>query len=356
VRAHSTLGRGRLRIPYKLIGSNRALALHDYVVSHKIEALAGQIDIVHTWPLGAFRTLKTARKLGIPSILERPNAHTGFAMEVVKAECERLGITLPPNHEHAYNARKLEKENEEYHLATKLVCPSEFVRNTFLALGFPPDKLVRHQYGFDEKVYHPEGRRESVGGLRMLFAGGCAPRKGLHYALHAWLNSTAHREGTFSIAGEFVPGYAEKLSPMLVHPSVRVLGYRRDVPELMRNSDVLVLPSLEEGSALVTLEARGSGCVLLVSDAAGAICRHMENALVHKTGDVQSLARHITILDEDRTLLRNLKSASLDTAGTITWSVAGIRLLNVYREVVGQYTSEPNGAHGRVRSGSFQAG
>ena len=34
---------------------------------------------------------------------------------------------------------------------------------------------------------------------------------------------------------------------------------------------VLVLPSIEEDSALVTYVARASGCVLLVSDAAGAM-------------------------------------------------------------------------------------
>jgi glycosyltransferase involved in cell wall biosynthesis len=59
---------------------------------------------------------------------------------------------------------------------------------------------------------------------------------------------------------------------MLSHPSVRVLGHRNDVPELMRKSDILVLPSIEEGSALVAAEARGSGCALLVSEAAGAVC------------------------------------------------------------------------------------
>ena len=45
-------------------------------------------------------------------MLERCNAHTGFAMEVVQKECDRLGIVLPPDHEHAYNAEKLHKEEE----------------------------------------------------------------------------------------------------------------------------------------------------------------------------------------------------------------------------------------------------
>src|SRR4051794_33553159 len=37
VKVCPTLARGKLRIPYKLLGTDRALALHDYVVSERIE-------------------------------------------------------------------------------------------------------------------------------------------------------------------------------------------------------------------------------------------------------------------------------------------------------------------------------
>jgi glycosyltransferase involved in cell wall biosynthesis len=131
-----------------------------------------------------------------------------------------------------------------------------------------------------------------------------------------------------------LPAYAEKLAPMLSEPSVRVLGHRKDVPELMRKSDILVLPSIEEGSALVTSEARGSGCVLLVSEAAGAVCRHMEDALVHRVGDVQTLTEHIATLYENRALLERLRVASLRTVRDITWTAAGEKLLQVYRETI----------------------
>jgi glycosyltransferase involved in cell wall biosynthesis len=335
VRVYPTLAMGKLRIPYKLLGSNRAFALHDYVVSRRIEKLAGQIDIIHTWPLGAIQTLKTAARLGIPTVLERPNAHTRFAMDVVKQECASLGIDLPADHEHAYNADKLRREEEEYRLADRLLCPSDFVLRTFLDEGFSPENLLRHQYGFDETLYYSKRSPDDTkGGLRMLFVGGCAPRKGLHYALDAWLQSPAHQNGTFLIAGGFVPGYAEKLSKQLAHPSIKILGHRKDVPELMRQSDILVLPSVEEGSALVTSEARGSGCVLLVSEAAGAVCSHMENALVHRPRDVQTLVQHITMLYQDRALLEKLRAASLSTAGEATWTTAGVKLLEAYREAI----------------------
>ncbi|MGB7601554.1 MAG: glycosyltransferase family 4 protein [Candidatus Sulfotelmatobacter sp.] len=335
VRVRPTLARGGLRIPYKLLGTMRAVALHDHIVARRLEQLVGKIDIIHTWPLGALETLKMARRLGIPTVLERPNAHTGFAMDVVQRECDRLGVTLPTDHEHAYNASKLHKEEQEYGLADRLLCPSDFVVRTFVDKGYPATKLARHQYGFDEKTFHPGSeRRPGKQGLTVLFVGVCAVRKGVHYALEAWLKSPACEEGTFLIAGEFLPDYQGKLAAMLAHPSVKVLGHRKDVPDLMRESDILVLPSVEEGSALVTSEGRGSGCVLLVSDASGAICRHMENALVHKAGDVSALARHITMLHEDRAKLEQLRAASLATVPELTWTAAGRILLDVYRETI----------------------
>jgi glycosyltransferase involved in cell wall biosynthesis len=172
----------------------------------------------------------------------------------------------------------------------------------------------------------------------MMFAGDCAVRKGVHFALEAWLKSPAHKDGTFMIAGGFLPAYAEKLSSMLSHSTVRILGHRNDVPDLMRHSDMLVLPSIEEGFGLVCTEAMGSGSVPLVSEACTDVCKHMENALVHPIGDVETLASHITMLHENRGLLAKLRTACLRAAPTLTWSAAGVRLLEVYREALARRT------------------
>lgn len=332
-----TLSCGRLRLPNRIVRGPRYGALHDWIVARRLERLLGRIDIVHTWPSGALRTLRAAARLGIPTVLERPNAHTRFALEVVQNECLRLGVTMPPGHEHGDNPAKIQLEEEEFRLADGLLCPSDFVVHTFLDRGFPREKLIRHQYGFDEKVFFPPVNARDQEGLTALFVGACAPRKGLHYALEAWLRSPACKEGQFIIAGDFIPGYAERLAPMLSHSSVKTLGHRRDVSELMRTSDILVLPSLEEGSALVTSEARGSGCVLLVSEAAGAMCKHMETGLIHPVGDILTLTQHITLLHENRSLLRQLRATSLDTVTELTWSSAGKRLLEAYREVTSRY-------------------
>lgn len=350
VKVLPTLALGELRLPYRIVGTMRAVALHDRIVARRLVKLAGQIDIVHTWPLGALETLKVAASLGIPTVLERPNAHTGFAMEVVQKECDRLGVGLPPDHEHAYNAEKLQKEEEEYKLATRLLCPSDFVVKTYLDKGYPPDQLARHTYGYDEKVYYPtQEPKDPKRGLTMISVGVCAVRKGLHYALEAWLKSPASKDGTFLIAGEFLPAYQEKLASMLAHPSVKVLGHRNDVPELLRKSDILVLPSIEEGFGLVIAEAMGSGCVPLSSEACTEICDHMNTGLMHRVGDVETLTQHITMLHQDRALLERLRTNSLAASPSITWNAAGRVLLDVYRETIAAHRTaalkEPAYAH-----------
>jgi len=338
VEVRPTLAWKKLRVSYKLLGKMGALALHDRIVARRVERLAGQVDIIHAWPVAALETLKTAARLGIPTVLDRPNAHTRFAFETVKREFDRLGMNLPPGDEYYYRKDVLEKEEAEYELADFILCPSDFVVRTFVDQGVARSKLLRHTNGFDESVFFPSGDRNKTNpGLQMLFVGVCAVRKGLHFALEAWLKSPASRTGAFLIAGDFLPTYANKLSAMLSHPSVKVLGHRNDVAALMRDSDILILPSIEEGFGLVIAEAIGSGCVPLASDACTEICRHMENGLVHGVGDVATLARQIAMLHEDRMLLGRLRAGCLKTAHEFTWTAAGVRLLQVYREAISLY-------------------
>ena len=291
--------------------------------------------------MGALRTMRVAKQLGIPVALERCNAHTRFAYQVVRKECERLGVSLPTGHEHAYNEDILNLEESEYRAADAILCPSDFVAKTFLDEGFSRERLVRFIYGVDETKFYPSSeKREADRGLRMIFVGVCAVRKGLHYALEAWLQSPASQNGQFLIAGEFIPAYKQKLAPMLAHPSVRLFGHRDDIAELMRQCDLFVLPSIEEGFGLVCTEAMASGCVCLVSDACTDLCRHLENSMVHPAGDVRTLTAQINELDQNRDLLARLRAQGLRSVPGLTWKAAGESLVEAYRRIITQYQGE----------------
>ena len=127
----------------------------------------------------------------------------------------------------------------------------------------------------------------------MLFAGRGEPAKGLHLALRAWSDSGIGTEARLVICGEIEPRFRAHLGGLLEQPGLEERGYDPDLAPLMRSSDVLLLPSLNEGSALVTYEAQASGCVLAVSDATGAYAEHMVHGLIHEAGDVATLTEHL---------------------------------------------------------------
>jgi glycosyltransferase involved in cell wall biosynthesis len=342
VEVHTTLARGKIRIPYRVLGKMRALALHDWMVARNLKNFAGKVDVVHVWPSAAQRTIREAKRLGIPTVLERPNAHTRFAYEVVNAECRRIGVPLPKGHEYEFNESVLGREEEEFRSADFLLCPSEFVARTFRDRGFLPSRLLRHQYGFDQSDFYPSSTVRTDTRFTMLFAGQAAVRKGLHFAIEAWRASGANQHGVFKVAGGFIPGYREYVETLAQgDPSIIFLGHRGDIADLMRAADVFVLPSLEEGSPLVCAEAMGCGCVNLVSDVCTDVCRHMENGLVHHAGDIPMLTQHILNLYQNPELLAKLRSGALRSRNEWTWTEAGRALKETYEQAARMYGHGP---------------
>jgi glycosyltransferase involved in cell wall biosynthesis len=332
VEVHTTLARGPIRLPYKIVGTLRALALHDKIVARRLRSLANRIDVVHLWPCAALETIRAARQLGIPSVLERPNAHTRFCYEVIAAEHRRIGIRTP-HHDYLGDPEVLDREEAEFAACDYLLCASEFAARSFLDAGFPASKILRHRYGFDEDAYRPGSvERDPARPFTALFVGVDAVRKGLHFAMQAWLESTASMNGKLFIAGELNEEFRRRFAGFLSHPSIVQLGHRRDVPELMRNADVLLMPSIEEGFGLVCAEAIGAGCVPLASNACTELCVDMENSLVHDAGDVAKLRRQICEVHDHPELLARLRAGALRSRTEWTWNRAGEMLMNAYKE------------------------
>jgi glycosyltransferase involved in cell wall biosynthesis len=330
-RVVTTMSVAGRRVPHRALGIDRAYRYHDARVARALRRLAKEIDVAHVWPRATIQTAKAAAAAGVTSVREVPNTHTAYAYEAVARELELLGLDSVPGHSHTFDPKVLALEESEYEAVDRLLVPSEFSLRTFVERGIPSERLVLHQYGFDPGRFEPgNGDRPASRGLTTLFVGRCEPRKGLHHALQAWIDSGAAERGRFLICGDFFPGYRELLEPLLAHPSVEVLGFVSDVAELMRGSDALLLPSIEEGSALVTYEAQGCGCVLVVSEASGARCEHMRHGLVHEAGDVVTLTEHLRILDRDPGLRSRLRAATLAHRDQLTWAAAARGLRDVH--------------------------
>jgi D-inositol-3-phosphate glycosyltransferase len=328
-----TLKVGGLRVPHRVLGIDRTCRIHDARVANALKRQPESFDVVHTWPLGALSTLMAARSLNLPGYREVPNTHTQNAYAEVSLERRYLGLPPSRGHSHTPSDTRLQREEAEYAEASGLLVPSDHVAETFLKRNFHASKLHRHQYGYDPNLFSPEPHTDSIDRpFTALFAGSCEPRKGLHYALQAWYNSGAANCGRFIICGHFAPDYRALLRPLLDHPSIQYVEFAQRPDKVMRRSDILILPSVEEGSALVTYEAMACGVVPLVSEAAGAPCTHNIDGLIHPTRDLVTLTAQLRMLSNESESLQRLRRAALCSSQDLTWRAAGSRLIEIYRE------------------------
>jgi sugar transferase (PEP-CTERM/EpsH1 system associated) len=77
-----------------------------------------------------------------------------------------------------------------------------------------------------------------------------------------------------------------------LNPSVKWLGERNDIPELLRSFDVFVQSSLFEGMSNTILEAMASGLPVIATDTGGnaELVQSGKNGMVIPVGDVEALA------------------------------------------------------------------
>lgn len=326
---HRTLEVAGARVPHRVIGRDRAFALHDRRGASLVRRI--RPEVVHTWPLAARRTLEQARLHGAVGLREAPNTHTAHAYRVVAEECALLGVTLPASASHATNAAHLAIERAEWRAAHAVLAPSDAVAASFVAEGHDPDRLLRHQYGYRADPTAPTTRADGGRRFTAVFLGRVEPRKGLHYALEAWSTSTASRGGRFLVYGDVLPGYAEYLEPLLGLPGVEVRPFTSDPAAALRDADVLVLPTIEEGSALVTYEAQAVGCIPLVSTAAGALLDDGVHGLLHEPRDVATLRSQLDLLHASPQERHRLSRNAAAHAPELTWERAGAALVEAYR-------------------------
>lgn len=342
-----SLALGGQRIPHRAIGRDRAFAWHDRVAERAYRRL--RPEVVHLWPLAPGVTAASARAGGAAVLREAPNTHTAHAWRVVEEEVRALGLQGEISTAHTADESHLRMEQAEWDAATGVLAPSAVVADSFVAEGFAPDRIFRHQYGFRPGTRRVTPRGGEDRPLRAIYVGLGEPRKGLHYALRAWLASSASREGTFTIVGRMLPAYRDLLAVDLAHPSVRVVGFSSSVEAALAASDVLILPTIEEGSALVTYEAQGAGCVPLVSGAAGAMLDDGVHGLVHRPRDVAALTGHLDLVTHDRGRLAELSRAAIAHSPELTWEAAGVRLEAAYEAALASASSSsPSAVRGGV--------
>lgn len=158
------------------------------------------------------------------------------------------------------------------------------------------NKTVYIPNGVDTKLFHPLKKSETKK-LSLVFIGRLEPQKNLHSLLKALSFLEDPFITTFFGEGserKNLISQAKKLRlPLKIEKPV---DYEK-VAKILRESDVFALPSLNEGSPKILLEAMASGCAIVASDIyqIAEIVENNKSALLCNP-DPKSLAEEINVL------------------------------------------------------------
>jgi glycosyltransferase involved in cell wall biosynthesis len=168
------------------------------------------------------------------------------------------------------------------------------------------------------------------------------PEKGVEYFLRAAARVAAKfPEAHFVVAGDGplrqeLVALSEDLG---LRERVHFLGFRSDASKLMESLDGLVVPSLTEGSPLVTLEAMAAG-VPVVASAVGGIpdqIRHDREGLLVPPGDAAAISDALlTLLRDPARASRLGEAARRRAASRFSHDTMVRRIEDVYRDVLGR--------------------
>jgi glycosyltransferase involved in cell wall biosynthesis len=236
-------------------------SLDDHVASHHLQG----IDAIYAYEDGAAATFSVAKHLGIFCLYDLPIVFYPTSHKIQTEEAERFPELAPALDAIQEPAWKLERKQQEIQLADRIIVPSSFVQNSLLEAGVEPENISVIPFGAPIDYFHPQPKLDNL--FRALFLGRVGPRKGVHYLLQAW-QELSLPEAELLLVGinEFPEGWLEQCTKGIRHiPSLPHASLNR----YYSSANVLVLPSLVEGLALVQLEAMACGIPVITTPNAG---------------------------------------------------------------------------------------
>ncbi len=223
-----------------------------------------QESIVIALSGSGLRAGKRAQDKGGMYVCDRGSSHILYQDRLLSEEYKKWGFSFT-----GIDKRIIKKEESEYELADMITVPSEFVKRSFLEMGVPSEKLRKIPYGARLERFSKTGEPDK-NIFRILWVGGVSIRKGFMYLLHAF-QQIKHPGKELMVIGSLTPEVKQLLQRENLERVVfKGIVPNNQLPDIYSTSHVFVLPSIEEGLAMVQGEALACGCPIISSVNSGA--------------------------------------------------------------------------------------
>ena len=218
----------------------------------------------------------------------------------------------------------------------KIILLSENFRNELILTGIAEEKLtVLHNF---HSVSDQENSISLDCGtkLKLLFVGSISERKGFNDLLKAINNLKIDYE--LNVLGEFSSEEIEVWIKSFISINklkVNFLGYLNGIKKdiIIKNSDVLILPSYAEGFPMVIPEAMAFGCAIISTKIAGIpeIIKEGFNGYLINPGEIDELSKRIEKLYFNRNILKEIKNINLKLSTKYNRKGYIVKLSNIYK-------------------------
>jgi glycosyltransferase involved in cell wall biosynthesis len=282
----------------------------------------------------AARTFEIAEQLGLRRIYDLPIAYWETAQRLLREEAVRYPQWEPTLGGTRDSEEKLARKTLELDLAEVVICPSGFVLDSLPEAARLSKTCVVAPFGSPAEIENRSytTNRTHTGRLRFLFAGALTQRKGLA-DLFAAMKLVQSKGVELVVMGSLVQPmrfYRGEFSdfvyePPRPHPAVL---------RLMRSCDVLVLPSIVEGRALVQQEAMACGLPLVATQNAGGedLIVEGKTGFLVPPGAPAAIAEKIEWFLQNRDQLPAMSAAARAKAAELTWAVYEGKILDAIRD------------------------
>ncbi len=302
----------------------------DRHVAARIDAFPWTVAVegIYAYEDGAAATFAAAARRRLACVYELPIAYWPTTQRLLAEEVERWPAWRPTLYGLDDTPEKLARKTEEIERADVVVVPSRFVVES-LPPGIRRDaRCVVAPFGSPPVAGDRDRRCDGVSRpLRVLFAGSMTQRKGL-----ADLFAAMRRLGRADV--ELVV-MGSPLAPLAFYRR-EYAAFRYEPPrphgavlELMRSCDVLALPAIVEGRALVQQEALACGLPLIVTRHAGAddLVEEGRTGFLVPIRDPDALAERIAWFADRRSALEDFRVHTRRKATTTGWEHYEARVL-----------------------------
>ena len=277
-------------------------------------------------------TGRYAKRNGVVTVVEAVNSHVEFQEDILEEEHQKLGIPWKP-----FPGREKTRRLKEYEEAEYILLPSEFVRRSFIAKGFPEGKLLKVPYGFamSSNAVHLK-HTDLKQTFTVLFVGSLSVRKGIRYLIEAF-NTISHPYKKLLLVGPDPKDGA--LNGLTLSPEIIFTGVLKGeaLEDAYRSADVFCLPSIEEGLALVIGEALSFGLPIIATSNTGAddiITNGVEGFIVPIRNSF-AIAERLQYFIDDTDLYHNIRQNAFSKSKTLNgWDETGKSLVSTLSKLV----------------------